>query len=73
MKDFDKDDQNQKKGQDHYNPVNRKKIHINSGWWICADDPTRRRFFLYDMRVLLFLFCFCSASKWRTSKDIRGS
>ena len=36
------------------------------------DDPTGRCFFLCDMHVLS-LFCFCSASKWRTSTNITGS
>ena len=44
--------------------VRSTEVEFNSGWWICADDPTRRRFILYDMHVVI-LFCLCRPSKWQ--------
>ena len=52
--------------------VRSTEVGSNSGCWICADDPTRRRFFYMTCVFCCFCFAFAVPASGELQKNIRG-
>ena len=52
--------------------VRSTEVEINSGWRICADDPTRRRFFYMTCGFCCFCFAFAVPASGELQKTSEG-